>query len=166
MSPLTNPYTPAPVPFKANETAIYRYPLTGEVAGKGLFSAARLVINTNNLQHAAQLRFSLTLDGNVLFYGMPGWFMSSKPQEKGDITVSVLHPNDPSDGNCSIVIDMKLPFRIRFHRQIRVNLTGPEDCLVNVCSGGWYFSAYRRPEDPRPETKPVIRLCKVPMIAS
>ena len=85
-------YKTAPAPFRINGTGSSQAPLTSELSGRGLFSAARLVINTNDKQRAAQLRFSLTLDGNVLFYGMPGWFMSSKPQEKGDITVSVIEP--------------------------------------------------------------------------
>ncbi len=149
-----------------NGTGASTAPLASELTGRGLFSRARLVINTNDKQHAAQLRFSLTLDGNVLFYGMPGWFMSSKPQEKSDITVSVMEPNDPSEGNCSIVIDMMVPYKIRFHKHISLSLTGSEDDLESVCSAGWYISAYIRLESPQPDTKPVIRLRNVPLTAS
>lgn len=94
------------------------------IEGKGWFVAARLTIITKNPPKIDQVRFSLKLDDNLVFYGMLTWYLGSM----GNINPFgvVVTINDHFESGKSIIsIAMGLPYPLQYYRNVKVALTSP-----------------------------------------
>src|SRR5687768_457475 len=133
-----------PVSLSEQSTPVFQ-----GVEGKGWFVAARLTIITKNPPKIDQVRFSLKIDDNLVFYGILTWYLGSMGNiNPFGVVVTINDHFEP--GKSIISIAMGLPFPLQYYRNVKVALTSPHPnqnsiesaSLQLMASQGYKFTAY------------------------
>ena len=113
----------------------YSEPQFEGLTGNGSFTEARLSLTMTDEIPENQIHFALKVDHNILFSGMPDWYLNNtgKIRASGVQAFQILTGGNQGS-TTQVSITMKLPFPIRFysHVQIAVSTEGKDDNIIKA----------------------------------